>query len=244
MTVQEYSRIARIYDLMMEHVDYPAWAAYIHRLICRWDSGAKDVLELACGTGTFAMELSALGYKMTCCDRSESMIDIAKNKSKRAGYPISYYVADMRAIPRNRSYDVVLCLYDSMNYLLDLDEIVMLIKQVKTILKQGGIFIFDVGTEKNSLDNFHQRYENDHEAKYSRLSRYLRDDHIQVNEVRMHLGNRIYTEVHRQKIYSLDQIAQAINTAGMIEHGRYANLTERKGSELDERVHFVIGRAA
>ncbi len=244
MTVGEYSHLAKIYDLMMEHVDYRGWAAYIHRLICRWNPGAKDILELACGTGSFAVELAGLGYRMICSDRSESMIEVARKKSIQAGRQISFRVADMRAVPAGTSHDAVLCLYDSLNYLMEWAELVRLFNQVKRVLRTGGIFIFDIGTERNSLDNFDERYENDPEVKYSRLSRYVRDDRIQVNEVRMKLGRRVYTEVHRQKIYTLDQIAQAAQSAGMVEMGRFANLTEKVGSENDERVHFVLGCVA
>lgn len=244
MTVPEYSRIAEVYDRMMEHVDYPAWAAYIHTFVQQWVPGAHDVLELACGTGSLAIELSVRGYRMTCCDRSVSMIELARQKVKRAGRQITFEVTDMRELPTNRFYDAVLCLYDSVNYLTELAEVVALLKSIKKILKPGGVFIFDVCTEKNSLDHFDRRYENDTDAKYTRMSRYIPEERLQLNEVRIRLKDHVFTEVHRQRIYPLDQLASLLPGAGLVELGRFANLTDEPGSEDHERVHFVVGHAA
>jgi ubiquinone/menaquinone biosynthesis C-methylase UbiE len=244
MIVPEYSRIAGVYDRMMEHVDYAAWAAYIHKFVQRWVPGAAEILELACGTGSLAVALTAKGYRMRCYDRSAAMIELARQKAERAGRRIEFGVEDLRELSVDRVYDAVLCLYDSVNYLTEWTEVESFVRSVKKIVHPGGVFIFDVCTEKNSLDNFDLRYENDLEARYTRMSRYLPDERLQINEVRIHCNGQTFTEIHRQRIYSLDRIASLLSHVGWIELGRFANLTDKPGTEDDERVHFVVGHAA
>ena len=65
-----YSALAAIYDHVMRHVDYVAWCDYIERLWDRFCARPRTVLDLACGTGTVALELARRGYRLTGVDGS------------------------------------------------------------------------------------------------------------------------------------------------------------------------------
>ena len=52
--VAPYTVLADCYDAVMEHVDYPGWVDYIEEVLAYHGHEPGHVLELACGTGTFA----------------------------------------------------------------------------------------------------------------------------------------------------------------------------------------------
>ena len=68
---QAYDGLAAIYDYVMRHVDYVAWANYIHSLLQRHGHHVHRLVELACGTGNATFELQRLGYDIAgydaCC---------------------------------------------------------------------------------------------------------------------------------------------------------------------------------
>ena len=61
MRVRPYQAIAGLYDRIMDHVDYEAWAGYIDTLFTRFHPGVRSVLETACGTGSLAVLLISRG---------------------------------------------------------------------------------------------------------------------------------------------------------------------------------------
>ncbi|HYG69925.1 MAG TPA: class I SAM-dependent methyltransferase, partial [Anaeromyxobacteraceae bacterium] len=76
-----YSVLAEGYDAVMAHVDYEAWAEYVHFLLVRHHLEAQDVLELGCGTGSLALVLQPLGpYAYRATDASEAMLTVARRK--------------------------------------------------------------------------------------------------------------------------------------------------------------------
>ena len=141
-----YSELAQIYDHVMRHVDYIRWADYIQSVFTRFETTPKDVLELACGTGAMACILDDRGYRMTGIDRSESMIAVAKRKSVDTRRAIRFQVGDMVRMPVSGSFDAVLCLYDSINYVMDEADIAAMLNSLRCVLNAGGLFVFDVCT--------------------------------------------------------------------------------------------------
>ncbi len=71
-----YRYLAKVYDSLMSDVDYNNWAQYLHRFLSK--AGAKNVLEVSCGTGNITFELSALGYDIIASDLSIEMLKIAR----------------------------------------------------------------------------------------------------------------------------------------------------------------------
>ena len=76
-----YQGLAPIYDYVMAHVNYGEWAAYIHALCARFAPDTNRVVDLACGTGNVSFALHRLGYEVTGVDRSEAMLQVAREKA-------------------------------------------------------------------------------------------------------------------------------------------------------------------
>ena len=69
-----YQEFARVYDEFMETIPYTTWADYIEQVWHRFDEKPNLVLDMACGTGGLAVELSLRGYDMIGTDLSEDML--------------------------------------------------------------------------------------------------------------------------------------------------------------------------
>lgn len=57
------------------------------------------VLDVGCGTGTWALHLAAQGALVTGIDVSPAMIDVAREKVRRAGQPAAFLVAAGDCLP-------------------------------------------------------------------------------------------------------------------------------------------------
>lgn len=240
-----YAAIAEIYDSIMDHVDYSIWADYLSSLFRRFHPQVKTVFETACGTGSLALHLHTMGYSFTGMDRSVEMLKIAASKFREAGLPQRLLAANMTAIPLKKRFDAVICVYDSINYLLEPDDFRKALREAAAITGNDGLFVFDVCTVKNSELFFKDSSMTDivGDLEYERICRYDSARRIQENRFIISRNGKFrVTETHRQKIYLLDEIGRMIRESPFIEVGRYDDMSFRPGSESSERVHFVLKR--
>ena len=105
------------------------------------------VLELGCGTGSMTEVLAGYGYDMIGIDNSSTMLEIAKNKETVSGDNILYLLQDMREFELYGSVKAVVCVCDSINYILELLELKQVFHLVNHYLDPEGLFIFDFNTD-------------------------------------------------------------------------------------------------
>ena len=76
-----YQDFAYVYDEFMEVIPYDEWADYIEKIWHKHHLQPELVLDLACGTGGLALELSKRGYDMIGADSSVDMLEEAREKA-------------------------------------------------------------------------------------------------------------------------------------------------------------------
>ncbi len=135
-----YKKFAYYYDEIMQEMNYDLWVEFVEPYLKKDDK----ILDLACGTGTFATMLKLNGYDVSASDLSEEIIEIANEKRKINRLDINFYVADMTDFKVDEKLDVITCFFDSINFLKDQNEIKKLFNCVNRSLKTGGYFIFDI----------------------------------------------------------------------------------------------------
>lgn len=239
---QPYAELAKIYDRVMDHVKYDEWSDYISSIFHHFGKKVKSILEIACGTGNFSLYLHNHGYDVTCTDLSLEMLKVAADKFKEKKIPQKLFAADMTSLPLKTEFDAVLCLYDSVNYLRDSDGLKKTFEETYSVLKNGGLFIFDVCTVKNSQMFFsdNSMCEDLGEVKYERKCCFRDSEYIQENFfIIEHNGNR-FKEQHSQRIYRLEEITEIISGSQFRILGVFDDFTFNTGTENSERVHFVL----
>ena len=142
-----YTSFARVYDALMDTVDYAAWAQHYRQLMDACHVPAKGrIVECACGTGNLTLPLRKMGYQMTGVDASEEMLAAAMEKARDAGVMIPFVRQDMRVLTVPRRADCVLATCDGVNYLASPGDAQAFFTAAYAALKPGGALIFDVST--------------------------------------------------------------------------------------------------
>jgi SAM-dependent methyltransferase len=138
-----YDAMAPFYDDFTAHHDYEGWVAILERLVLEHGLAGRRLLDVACGTGKSTAPFLARGYRVTGCDGSGGMLARARG---RLGAGVPLHQRDLRDLGSLGSFDLVCCIDDSLNYLLDEDELVAALNGMAAQLDRGGLALFDLNT--------------------------------------------------------------------------------------------------
>ncbi len=101
------------------------------------------ILDIGCGTGRHAIELTKRGYSVTGVDLSGSMLKKAREKSAALGLDIDFQLADARNLPFEQEFDLAIMLCEGAFPLMETDEMNFeILKNAAKALKKDGKFIF------------------------------------------------------------------------------------------------------
>ena len=144
--MNSYTDFAEVYDMLMDDVPYREWAERIIRIL--HENGIHDglILDLGCGTGTLTELLAEAGYDMIGVDLSPEMLDVANAKKVESGHDILYLCQDMREFELYGTVRAVICVCDSINYILNEEELTQVFKLVNNYLDPEGLLILDFNT--------------------------------------------------------------------------------------------------
>lgn len=110
--------------------------------IMEYDSEAKTILEVACGTWSVAREFIKAGFEVTGLDINENML----KKAEKNIWKQNLVLWDMTNFDLWKTYDVVLCNYNSICHLLTWKEWQNFFAMAYKHLNKNGILIFDINT--------------------------------------------------------------------------------------------------
>jgi len=246
----------REFALLYTKGPYPEYsrrvAELLPRVLERFGLKPKRVLDLACGEGTFAVELAKRGYQVTGVDLSPEMLSLAREKAKEAGVEVRFVEQDMRDLKLDERFDLVTCWYDSLNYLLEHDELVKTFHNVARVLSPGGLFIFDMNTryglavgwqrhpctvEVDRPDLFiahRPSYDYERNIATLRITGFIKE-----KEREGECWRRV-DEEHKERGYTLEEIREGLKRAGLEELACWGNLREMAPPKPDSgRVWFV-----
>ena len=254
-----YQDFAEVYDRFMDNTPYEEWGKRLDSLIRRYGVSRPDreaakpldaernlVVDLGCGTGTVTEIMYEKGYDLAGVDASESMLNIALEKKEKSGAEILYLQQDMRDLELYGTAGTIYSVCDSLNYILDEEELAEVFLLVNNYLFPGGIFIFDFNTEykyrevigENTIaesredcsfiwDNFYDREEGINEYD---LTVFVREEGEMF---------RRFTETHYQRGYTVEQMLALVERAGMTVLEVTDADTGRAVTEESQRVYVV-----
>jgi SAM-dependent methyltransferase len=140
-----YDALASVYDGLTAHHDHDRWLALLLDLARTHGLSGARTLDVGCGTGKSFMPLVRRGFHVTGCDISPAMAAVARRRAR--GHAVQVRVADMRRLPvLCPRADLVTCLDDAVNYMLDGAELQSALAGMRANLRPGGLLLFDVNT--------------------------------------------------------------------------------------------------
>ncbi len=246
MPERVYHSFAEVYDELTQDVEYQKRCDYVQQLIEQFMGRKPElVVDLACGTGSVTVELAKRGYDMTGIDASPDMLEVARRKAQQSGQDILFLQQEMQEFELYGTVDVILCLLDSLNYLLHQEDLHQCLHWVENYLNPGGLFIFDINTKyklETLLPGNVFTDETEH-VYYTWENAFDKEDGICMFDlnffVRENGQYRRFEEVHYEKAYTRGQIKMALRQAGLQLLGEYEDLTMQAPQRRSEKIFYV-----
>ena len=243
-----YNEFARFYA----KGDWPRYSAQMARMLPavleRFGLWPRKVLDLACGEGTFAVAMANRGLRVNGIDLSPEMLEIARERAATEAVRATFIRQDMRSLSLRGRFDLVTCWFDSLNYLLEIDDLSRTFSRVSRVLDENGVFIFDVNTIRglavewvrepsyvhlNSGDSFLvsvPQYDAATKIASLHITGFTRENERWVR----------IDEVHKERGYTLREIRQCLKRADLRELACWASLDRmEKPKRNTARVWFV-----
>jgi SAM-dependent methyltransferase len=127
------------------------WAvAMLDRVLLPHLPEHSRILDVCCGTGIAAHELSTRGHNTTGVDASVQMLRYAKRNAPEA----SFICADARFFRFTPVFGGAISTFDSVNHFLSITELFDVFRNVHESLLPGGMFVFDALLEEAYLQDW------------------------------------------------------------------------------------------
>ena len=239
--METYTGFAEVYDEMMDNIPYLEWENFLIQLLFLNNVKPDAIItEIGCGTGTMTELLADEGFKMSGIDLSEDMLKFAREKCP----DITFKQMDMRELVLDEPQDVIISIADSMNYLETVDDLSKTMKGVYNALVPGGVFIFDLKTEFFFKYVVRNRTFRGHGKGFSYVWKNYYDEdakrHTYDVTIKLKRQNVVENEIHKQHVFSAQDIKQAAIYGGFKSAKVYGNMTFEKPRLNDERIYVVL----
>lgn len=236
--MSQYSDFSTVYDVFMDNVPYEEWADGIAKVLSEYGINDGLVLDLGCGTGTLTELLAGKGYDMIGVDSSEDMLAEAITK-KPENLDILYLNQDITDFELYGTVRAVVSTCDSLNYLLEDDELLAAFRLINNYLEPDGVFVFDMNAPEKYTDVLADNVFAENREDTSFIWENTFDDETSINEYALTLfildeESGLYEkseEFHYQRAYTRDEIKSLLNEAG---------LEIVKNREEDMRMYYVV----
>lgn len=241
-----YDRFADVYDRMMSETPYDMWFERLLAYLQRQGKTCGHLCELGCGTGEMTERFADVGYEVTGIDLSPDMLALAAEK-KKDRQKILYLNQDMTDFSLHKPADVVLCICDSINYLLEEDDLRDLFGCVRAVMPEDGLFLFDMKTEYCYEEILGNEIRMEDAEDYTVIWDNAYDGVSKINEYILTMFMRDpgsgqyerWDECHRQRAYSPDRIRKLLREAGLELRDCFGEDMEAVPGTTEERIYFI-----
>lgn len=133
--------LAAVYDLIYSGrgKDYRAECSVLTEIIRQRSAEARSLLDVACGTGGHLHQLKDSFPVVEGLELSADMLAIARSKIPG----VVLHGGDVRDFHLGRRYDSVICMFSSIAYMRDADELAGAVGRMAAHLNPGGVLVVE-----------------------------------------------------------------------------------------------------
>jgi len=133
------------YDALYGDKDYDRECDFIEEAFMKYSSVRPiRVLDVGCGTGRHLIPLAKRGYDLVGIDKSESMVRIAEDNIRRLRLSSKVHVSDILDFSFDSKFDACICMFAVLNYILETEDLVKALVNIRRNLRHDALSIFDV----------------------------------------------------------------------------------------------------
>lgn len=239
-----YDVFAAFYDRLMSDCDYSARADYLLGLFCEYDKKPEILLDVCCGTGSLSLELAKGGCDVIAVDASEDMLNIASNKAKELGVNLLCLCQSAQELDLYGTVQGAVCTLDSINHIIDEDELQEAFNKVSLFLEKDCLFIFDVNTEyKHKFVLADNNFVIDDDEVYCVWQNSFDEPYTDISlDFFYKEGDRYIRsgEEFSERFYTDEELINFGKKAGLKTEAVFADLSREKPADDCERKIFVM----
>lgn len=240
--MDSYTIFSTVYDRLMTDIPYEKWVENLEKIWKKYDLQPELIVDLCCGSGTITKLLTDKDYDVIGIDKSFEMLMEARDK-----LPTNLFLnQDMTEFELYGTVDSIVCLCDSLNYLLEERDVLKTFKLCNNYLNPKGLLIFDINTKYKfenelSTNTFGGNYD---DFSYIWENYYDKDKLINEYQTTFFIKEENglyekYEEVHYERCYEIETIKNLIEQSGLKLEGVFdENLFDTPKAD-SQRIYFV-----
>jgi len=151
-----YELFSEYYDIVISET-LQSEINFLDSLFKLFGKNIKNILDLGCGTATHAVSLEKIGYRITCCDISDSMLKIAKQKIEKSNSKIRLFKHDMKTIRINGKFDAAIALSRAFQHMMSDSDVKKTLRNISNHLKLGGLFVCELHNYQSRKHGIYSR---------------------------------------------------------------------------------------
>lgn len=214
---------AKQYDKIYKEKFYKDYSDFIKRIIKERGIKNPSIFDIGCGTGRMIKYFK--NWKCHGIDSSEEMVKIAQEKNKKAFISVGKFNSKIEG-----KFDIIISTFDTINYILTDREMEIFFENIKNYITDTGVFIFDFNT------------------KYKKIPAVIKKEGFIYNSTVKNgcwkiniTADHGYSEKHKERFYSFEEMENAINKSGMRVVKIYSNFNKRISNPgKSERLILIV----
>ncbi len=211
-----YTNLAQWFEYLNDDCDYENWSQYFIEKL-KGETLSKGI-DIGCGGGWFTRAFQREGYEMTGLDISPEMLDYAQETALKEGVRSQYLLGDITSFRSPQKFDFATAINDCINY-IPKSKLDKAFANVKALLKKGGLFLFDISSERKFREKIANTVSVDDREEVTYFCFHTTQEESVTMDVSLFVkqadGNyRRLDERHRQYIYKEEEICSALERNG------------------------------
>ena len=243
--MSSYNKMAKVYDeLINEDINYKDIADFLLKIAKRENIEFNNYLDLSCGTGNVGIHVAKEFKDNYFVDLSVDMLSEAEVKLRENKVKGKIICQDMCELNLNKNFDLISCVLDSTNYILDDEDLKDYFKSVYNHLNDNGVFVFDINSYyKLSEVLGNNIYTYNSEDIFYAWENIFEDEIVEMDLTFFVREGTVYerfNEIHEERAYTEELIESIFKEVGFKMISKNDGYSDKKVEEKTERILYIL----